>query len=258
MPKVIPKNIADEMTRPYIDDAVDRQLKAADVPPRNKLDISFKDTGRTDDNKDYESNQDAYEENHGKLYDMTHKNTVPWKNYIVYFVLLSLLTTVFTFSKYMSGANLSGDAVVAKFGFTISGKELGKNDVKIFEGNEDNWNADDYELKDGHHVFEIEDKKVFKFTVNNYSDVTIDVIPSCASEKEDSKYSFSFFQDDKTTTSLLEYEQGSQAGKPYMRIAPVTDSENNYKDIYLLVDSTAVDTDTAENLVLDFYVEQVD
>ena len=120
MKKVIPKNVADEMTRPYIDDAVDKQLKAADVPPRNKLDISFKDAGRTDDNKDYESNQDAYEKNHGKLYEMTHNNTIPWKNYVVYLVLLSLLTTVFTFSKYMSGANSSSSASIAKFNVVTS------------------------------------------------------------------------------------------------------------------------------------------
>ena len=127
MRKVIPKNIADEMTRPYIDDAVDKQLKAADVPPRNKLDISFKDAGRTDDNKDYESNQDAYEKNHGKLYDMTHKNTIPWRNYVVYLVLLSLLTTVFTFSKYMSGANANSTSAVAKFN-VVTSKSLNNSD----------------------------------------------------------------------------------------------------------------------------------
>ncbi|MBQ0015203.1 MAG: hypothetical protein KBS82_07800 [Oscillospiraceae bacterium] len=115
MRKVIPKNIADEMAKPYIDEAVEKQIKAADVPPRNKLDISFKDAGRTDDNKDYDSNQDAYEKNHGKLYDMTHNNTIPWKNYVVYLVLLSLLTTVFTFSKYLSGASGSSNVAVAKF-----------------------------------------------------------------------------------------------------------------------------------------------
>ena len=121
MPKVIPKNAADEMTRPYIDDAVDKQLKAADVPPRNKLDISFKDAGRTDDNKDYESNQDAYEKNHGKLYEMTHSNTIPWKNYVVYIVLLSLLTCVFTFSKYMSNAGGVSTVAVAKFNVVTEG-----------------------------------------------------------------------------------------------------------------------------------------
>ena len=258
MRKVIPKNIADKMTQPYIDDAVEKQIKAADVPPRNKLNISFENADRTDDNKEYKSNQEAYEKNHGKLYDMTHGNTIPWKNYVVYFVLLSLLTTVFTFSKYVSGANMSGDAVVAKFGFTISGKELEKNDVEIFEGDEDHWNETDYELADKHHVFEIEDKKVFKFTINNYSDVSIDVTPSCISNNKDTKYSFTFYQDASTKELLSKYVQGPRAGERYIRIAPVSDENNNHKDVYLLVDSTAVDTETAENLVLDFYVEQVD
>ena len=121
MRKVIPKNIADEMTQPYIDDAVEKQIKAADVPPRNKLNISFENADRTDDNKEYKSNQEAYEKNHGKLYDMTHKNTIPWKNYVVYIVLLSLLTCVFTFSKYMSGTTGSSDAVVASFKVDVVG-----------------------------------------------------------------------------------------------------------------------------------------
>ena len=120
MRKVIPKNIADEMTKPYIDEAVEKQIKAADVPPRNKLNISFENADRTDDNKEYKSNQEAYEKNHGKLYDMTHNNTIPWKNYVVYLVLLSLLTTVFTFSKYLSGANGNTSASIAKFNVVTS------------------------------------------------------------------------------------------------------------------------------------------
>lgn len=243
MPKVIPKNTADEMTKPYINDAVDRQLKAADVPPRSKLDISFKDAGRTDDNKDYKSNQDAYEENHGKLYDMTHKNTIPWRNYVVYFVLLSLLTTVFTFSKYMSGANLSGDAIVAKFDYVISGNELDKSDVLI---NNNIWQPNTQT------EFEIEDDyKVFEFTVQNKSDVTIDVMPECASTTEGSKFEFSF--KNKGTDDAQLIDLNSTTGKRYIRINPGKTGK-----LYLWIDSTNVLVDTNEDLNLDFFIEQVD
>ena len=143
MRKVIPKNIADEMTKPYIDDAVEKQIEAADVPPRNKLNISFENAGRIDDNKEYKSNQEAYEKNHGKLYDMTHKNTIPWKNYVVYLVLLSLLTTVFTFSKYMSGINANSAAAVAKFNVQTSGA-INSDNFTIVPVTDDKANASIY------------------------------------------------------------------------------------------------------------------
>lgn len=233
MPKVIPKNVADEMTRPYIDDAVDRQLKAADVPPRNKLDINFKDAGRTDDNKDYESNQDAYEENHGKLYEMTHKNTIPWKNYVVYFVLLSLLTTVFTFSKYMSGANVSGEAVVAKFKYTISGKS---NLNVVIEPNAD-YDANKFDLDS--------DETAFVFDVKNESDVTVKVTPSCRAATGDNKgYLFSFNESPDASSNSVDD----------ITISVAEES----KKLYLWINSSGVTTEDYINLDLNFFVEQVD
>ena len=234
MRKVIPKNIADEMTQPYIDDAVEKQIKAADVPPRNKLNISFENTDRTDDNKEYKSNQEAYEKNHGKLYDMTHKNTIPWKNYVVYFVLLSLLTTVFTFSKYMSGGNFSGEAIIAKFDYVISGNELSKSDVKIIENNIQ-------KIKD--ETYEVEDAKVFEFTVKNTSDVTIDVKPTCTSiTGSNLKFDYLFYSDPDTANQISKARiESNKTGK-----------------IYLKVDVSKASTEVTEKFYLVFDVEQVD
>ena len=115
-------NEAANISDVYLNYAVKAQLKAADVPPRKQLDINFSDASKIGD-EEQKSNQEAYEESRGKLYDMTHKNTIPWRNYIVYIVIISLLTTAFTFSKYMSGANGSGSAAVAKFYVTTSASD---------------------------------------------------------------------------------------------------------------------------------------
>ena len=163
MRKVIPKNIADEMTKPYIDDAVEKQIKAADVPPRNKLNISFENAGRIDDNKEYKSNQEAYEKNHGKLYDMTHKNTIPWRNYVVYIVLLSLLTCVFTFSKYMSSASGTSNAVVASFNVECA------HNITATVKMEDN---NTYPLINFDAVYDLVEKK-YTFIAKNKSDVAV-------------------------------------------------------------------------------------
>lgn len=168
MRKVIPKNIADEMTKPYIDDAVEKQIEAADVPPRNKLNISFENAGRIDDNKEYKSNQEAYEKNHGKLYDMTHKNTIPWRNYVVYIVLLSMLTCVFTFSKYMSGTTGSGTAAVAKFEVITKGGLTTDNISVDANSSTPNINLD-FEKNDTSKAFYI------KVTSNSEVDVNITV-----------------------------------------------------------------------------------
>lgn len=163
MRKVIPKNIADEMTKPYIDDAVEKQIKAADVPPRNKLNISFENASRIDDDKEYKSNQEAYEKNHGKLYDMTHKNTIPWRNYVVYLVLLSLLTCVFTFSKYMSSATGASSAVVASFKVDCT------DNITATVKMDDNKT---YPLVNFDAVYDLVAKE-YKFTATNESDVDV-------------------------------------------------------------------------------------
>ena len=239
MPKVIPKNAADEMTRPYIDDAVDKQLKAADVPPRNKLDISFKDAGRTDDNKDYESNQDAYEKNHGKLYDMTHKNTIPWRNYVVYLVLLSMLTCVFTFSKYMSGSNGNSTATIARFNVVISG-ELNKKDFTV--------NPSSPSITTDALVFEEGVGSVtFDIVVSSTSEVPVNVTVS----QDEVAYKGTF---DKSTARL---EMAEDSSHPQTTKFTYTLTTNQIPSTKGLTPSNGYYTFN-EKLNFNVYVEQID
>lgn len=80
----------------------------------SKVNINFSDASKIGEDIE-KTNQQAYEESHGKLYDMTHKNTVPWRNWIFYIALISMLTCCFTFSKYVSSSSGSSSAVIAKF-----------------------------------------------------------------------------------------------------------------------------------------------
>lgn len=246
MRKVIPKNIADEMTKPYIDDAVEKQIQAADVPPRNKLDISFKDAGRTDDNKDYESNQEAYEKNHGKLYDMTHNNTIPWKNYVVYIVLLSLLTCVFTFSKYMSNATGTSSATIASFKVDCIADENLKVDVSTNKGT----------IKfDG--IFDVV-PKTYTITLQNYSDVSVIVTWNVTSSLSNVK---------TVTIAKKDTQTGDVNGGIYIpagkantdgSIAPST------RDVTFTVEPTATVSNATSsnmpegNLGIEFTFDQVD
>lgn len=242
MPKVVPKNVADEMSKPYIDDAVDKQLKAADVPPRTKLDISFKDTPRLDDDKDYKSNQEAYEKNHGKLYEMTHNNTIPWKNYVVYFVLLSLLTTVFTFSRYMSFGNFSEEAKIASFAYTINATKMKRSDVaaiKIIESNDWKSGVSNKFVLDG------VDLEIFEFSIINNGEVTIDVTPS---------KTITHTTGNKGTYDLKFKDKPDSTAK---EISKITVKPGSTGYIYLWIDASDVIHADA-SIRLNFLLEQVD
>lgn len=80
----------------------------------SKVNINFSDASKIGEDIE-KTNQQAYEESHGKLYDMTHKNTIPWRNWIFYIALISMLTCCFTFSKYVSSSSGSSSAVIARF-----------------------------------------------------------------------------------------------------------------------------------------------
>lgn len=155
----------------YTDYVVQRQIDAANVPPRQKLDISFSDASKIGDKKSG-SNQEAYEKAHGKLYDMTHKNTIPWRNYVVYIVLLTMLTCCFTYSKYVSGATgSSSNAVVASFKV----ETVADSDLEVEVSN----NINNGTIKfDG--IFDISEK-TYAITAKNYSEVGVWLTWSCTS-----------------------------------------------------------------------------
>ncbi len=111
----------ESITEEYIDGAVKVHVKASEVPPRQNLNISFKDADMLGDEVTL-SNQEAYEESHGKIYEMTHNNTVPWRNWAFYMILVSMLTVCFTFAKYASFASSDAEtAAVASFNVSVTG-----------------------------------------------------------------------------------------------------------------------------------------
>ena len=110
----------EHITDEYIDGAVKVHVKASEVPPRDDFHISLSEASKIGD-ETVSSNQEAYEKSHGKLYDMTHNNTVPWRNWAFYLIMLSLLTCCFTFAKYASFASGDAQAAVAKFDVVVTG-----------------------------------------------------------------------------------------------------------------------------------------
>ena len=120
----------ESITEEYIDGAVKVHVKASEVPPRQNLNISFKDADMLGDEVTL-SNQEAYEESHGKIYEMTHNNTVPWRNWAFYLILVSMLTVCFTFAKYASFASGDAQAAVAKFDIVVTGSASQETEVTV-------------------------------------------------------------------------------------------------------------------------------
>ncbi len=168
------KSKAESITEEYIDSAVKVHVKASDVPPRESLNISFADADKLGDEVTL-SNQEAYEESHGKIYEMTHNNTVPWRNWAFYLILLSMLTVCFTFAKYASFASGDAQAAVAKFDVVVTGS-ISANDIDVTVGDASITSVDD--LGDSNTIkvkFDENDtgSQTITFTVTNHSDVTV-------------------------------------------------------------------------------------
>jgi len=223
--KVVASNIADA----YVDYAVKAQLKAADVPPRKALDIKFTDTSKIGDTKS-KTNQEAYEKAHGKLYDMTHKNTVPWKNWVVYIVLISMLSCCFTYSKYMSNGNGVSSVTVAKFSYKISANVSG---VTI--------DANNNMPSTPTITFDNDDVQSFDFTVNNYSDVAVNVYPAA---ENTGKFSVSF--KNKSNSATLSSSQPMQLASGASGV------------ITMYINPSGADNKSSSSMSLKFKVDQVD
>lgn len=221
----------ESLTDEYIDSAVKVHVKASDVPPRENLNISFADADKLGDEVTL-SNQEAYEESHGKLYDMTHNNTVPWRNWAFYIILLSMLTVCFTFAKYASFASGDAQAAVAKFDIAVAGDAAGATNVTIVDpvgNNSGTVNITFNEDNDG--------PQTITFRVTNNSDVTTHI----------TSVECKLTSDSGNHTVTPTYDTGN---------IPSVDNVNNYKDFTLTI--TKSDTSATASGTLTIKVEQVD
>lgn len=94
------------------------------------------------------------------------KNTIPWRNYLVYLMIITSLSCCVTFSKYIATASGDGSGTVAKF------------DVDLFLLNSYNGTVNttygDAAIDYGTTTFKSGgDKQVYYFRVVNNSDVTV-------------------------------------------------------------------------------------
>lgn len=241
----------EKVTESYIDDAVKVHVKAAEVPPREKLNINYKEADMLGDEVNL-SNQEAYEESRGKLYDMTHNNTVPWRNWAFYIVLLSLLTVCFTFAKYASFA--SGDAQVAVAKFDVSVKATKQiaaaTNIQITNPDgraiTDTTNVRDIEIILGN-TGDNDTEKTVRFTVTNSSDVSVIITSVEWQSAPQHTYKFSTAKTAGTNNTPLD-------SSAFDVIKPGATNNSQYFD--LTVYKAISDTD--ENVSLIITIEQVD
>ncbi len=108
--------------------------------------------------------EDVYEQEKKKS-----KNTIPWRNYLVYLMIITSLSCCVTFSKYIATANGGSQGTIAKF------------DVELhILGSFDGEDLPDFSYEDtptidyGATTFKSGgDKQVYYFRVVNNSDVTV-------------------------------------------------------------------------------------
>lgn len=193
------------------------------------------------------SNQDSYDEVHGSLYKMAHNNTIPWRNYLIYGILLTLLTCAFTFSKYASQlTSQEAKATVAGFGYTIQ-CEPGEgfyDDIKITDENTLDSSQEELDFSD-------EDVRVYKLKIHNSSDVTVTVTPS---------YTLGGNKPDTGDFDVSFYDNANTSSKEMGENAYITIPVGQSKYIYMKIDSSSIKKKGTHErtLNLKFDVVQVD
>lgn len=240
----------ESITEEYIDGAVKVHVKASEVPPRQNLNISFKDADMLGDEVTL-SNQEAYEESHGKLYDMTHNNTVPWRNWAFYLILLSMLTVCFTFAKYASFASGDAQAAVASFNVSINATKQIADDTKITITNPDGKditdtsNSNDIEIIMGE-TGDNDSEKTVRFTVTNSSDVS--VIITSVEWQSDPQHTYKF------STAKTAGTENSQLDSSAFDVMKPGTNNPQYFDLTVY----KANSPTNENANLIITIEQVD
>ena len=243
------KSDAEIFTEEYIDGAVKVHVKASEVPPRDDFHISLSEASKIGD-ETVSSNQEAYEKSHGKLYDMTHNNTVPWRNWAFYLIILSLLTTCFTFAKYASFATANDSVAVAKFNVVVNATKSIAEDTKITITNpagkditDASNTADINIILDDKNVTE----KTVRFTVTNSSDVS--VIITSVEWQSDPQHTYKFSTAKTAGTNNTPLDSSA-----FDAIKPGATNNSQYFDLTVY----KANSNTDENATLIVTIEQVD
>lgn len=106
-----------------------------------------------------------------RAHKMKKQNSIPWRNYMAYFVIITALSACVTFSKYISTVDSDNEAIVAKFEVEI----VADGDLTVNSG-EGEIAFDGYLHTD--YLAEDERSREYDFTVTNRSEVTIDLLTS--------------------------------------------------------------------------------
>ena len=226
------KELIDEIT-----EIVERE----DSPSEDSLGISFAKDGINKPAMKVESNQDSYDATHGSLYKMTHENTIPWRNYLIYGIILTMLSCCICFAKYINAFSGANQARVANFSYSISGSD--STDV-IISGSK--WN----DGKDNTYSFDDIDEAYFTFDIENKSEVPVKVIPT-PSIKDDN---------DKEILSELGFDVSFYNVEPTDSTTPtqyITIHPHSTGSIWMKIDATGVSS-VDDDMNLQFTVEQID
>ncbi len=239
----------ESITEEYIDGAVKVHVKASEVPPRQNLNISFADADKLGDEVTL-SNQEAYEESHGKIYEMTHNNTVPWRNWAFYMILVSMLTVCFTFAKYASFASGDAQAAVASFNVSVNATKQIAEDTNITistpAGKDitDTSNNTDIRIVMGD---DNDSEKTVRFTISSSSDVAVKVTSVRWESTPAHNYKLS-------TAKTVGSDRNTLSESDFDKIYADGTNNNQYFDLTVYKAESSI----ADNVNLVITIEQVD
>ena len=160
------------------------------------------------------------------------KNTIPWRNYLVYLMIITSLSCCVTFSKYIATANGGSQGTIAKFDVKLGVTADNGSFVDIESAKTSRFDFGEVVLDP------ITNCKMYPLTIENGSEVTIKV---------------------RFETSTLQYHKfkfGDTSGGPNDNLSYITVPARTTKTAYLYFYSA--EETISESLTLDMIVEQVD
>lgn len=226
-------------------DEITETVEREDSPSEDSLGINFAKDGINKPSMKVESNQDSYDATHGKLYKMTHENTIPWRNYLIYGIILTMLSCCICFAKYITDFSGDNRVTVANFSYSINATDAANTSVKYI--------ANTDEIKNG--TFDLDSTlNKYEFAIKNTGQVTVDVFPTKSSTDKNgnaitSRFGIAFYKSKDNKTTLDKND-----GKDCIRLTPGDETS-----IFLWIDSTSVANENVdERLILNFDIVQVD